>query len=277
MKKYGYIIILIVVLVLNGLPYSYIYPYFHIQSGEINTLIIVLDLGTGFAFVALLQNYKHAKRNNFQENPYQKENLRYIYESEIDSELSKYYSEKYNDIIKCYIYVYKFNDINNHIIRKPSPVFSKAKKAFRIFINEKFWQTLEDNQRDALILHEIGHYAKNDEKNIYFMSIIFLLALSGIILGIVNYVLARTFILSFVIVLTLVSIMLLDFIGLKIYLIKNEIRADRFALNNGVTRDVMKSALQKALTFASKNIPVYTQNRLKIEIAKRFKEIDRLQ
>ena len=71
--------------------------------------------------------------------------------------------------------------------------------------------------------------------------------------------------------------MLLDFIGLKIYLIKNEIRADRFALNNGVTRDVMKSALQKALTFASKNIPVYTQNRLKIEIAKRFKEIDRLQ
>ncbi len=276
MKKIGYIIIFIIVLTLNFLPYNYLYSYLPLQSREINTIRIILDFVTGFLFIVFLQSYKHSKRDNFKENSYRRDNFGYIYDSEIDSDLSKYYSEKYNNITKGYISVYKFNNLNNHIIRKPSPVFSTTKKEFRIFINERFWQILENREKDGVILHEIGHYIKNDEKNTYLMSIIFLLTSLGLILALVNYVLTRTFILSFIIILTLVAVMVLDFIILKVYLIQNEIRADRFALNNGVTMDIIKSTLQKALSFASKNIPIYTQKRLKKELAKRFKQLGRL-
>jgi len=107
-------------------------------------------------------------------NPIKKENMDIAIRLNaiLDSGLSKRYTALTEHFTHVPVEIYKFPALGKYI----SPAFMHIGKNPAIFIYENFFNNLDDNEREALVLHEIYHFIKKDGLKTYiFQSIMYTL------------------------------------------------------------------------------------------------------
>jgi len=167
-------------------------------------------------------------------------------------------SKKYTDVMKKLIHtdleIFEFPALS---IRYQSTAFTHFAKKPGIFIYEGLLKTLNDNEIEAVILHEIHHFIKKDGLKRYIsgIAIIILIAISilAFVISIVSGSLLNFFTIVFEIAVLLCLFIFM--IILKLNLVYSEISADTFAAKTMGTNIYVLSAIKKAFEISEQYFP----------------------
>jgi len=177
----------------------------------------------------------------------------------LNDELTIYYNKKFEDLLMpTKIKIFTYNGDKSF----PAPIYGNLLTK-HIYIDNKAWNILDDNEKDAVILHEIGHLF-NHKNNVY----------KSIIGTIINLVLVYTlsimvyfsvelneifsnfttvFIIFNAILLIILFISWINYKKLKkyyrIYFDIGELHADIYAMDNISNKYSVKSALIKLFNY----------------------------
>lgn len=192
-------------------------------------------------------------------NPIKKENIDIAIKLNaiMNNELSKRYTALTEEFAGVPVEIFKFPTLGKHT----SPAFIHIGKNPSIFIYENFFHNLDDDEREALILHEIYHFIKKNGIKTYILQSImatlggiFLFSLvvlltSGFHFFIFNFAIAA---LSGSVIVLLIRIM---------YSIQKEKSADKFAAQKMGTNvpiiSVVKKAYRIVIQYHPKNRKIY--------------------
>ena len=162
--------------------------------------------------------------------------------------LSKLYNEKFKSLtVKPIRIIEKGNSMG----AKNSPISNLfARNYVDIDIDINFFNTLSSQERDALILHELGHAIHKDNLIIYTIASLFWISMASGILSILVYHFVNPGIIFIYITLLFIIILFLSVIILKLLLPIQQYAADRYALSNGVEKNILIDALEKSFKYA---------------------------
>ena len=177
----------------------------------------------------------------------------------LDDALSRQYSEEGHNILGREIEIYRIFD--QHFSRALSPAFSIRGKTPRIFVFGSFFASLDQDEREALIIHELGHYLYRDLTVTYLLTLLFTISLGGLLITFALVLLfggINQFLTHILISFSAVSFSFL--IALQWHLAGQEYRADRLAVELKNENKSIKGVLQKSCSYLRMH---FSQNKLR--------------
>ena len=204
---------------------------------------------------------------------------KYLKYTILDSDLTrKYYS--YSRKVGKNIDIYK--SIKDDKIEKLrfTPAFSfSLNKKYNIILSSEFFNNIDNDEKNALILHEIGHFVqyKNERfiKLLISFALLFIVALIGI-LGIMFS--TYSFLFTIIAIISLVALIFLYLLKSNIlgYLSKFEITADNFAVQESNNKNALISLLLDSLSYDLFEVDYNPTEieQIKIHIDERLKKLD---
>ncbi|ARD85217.1 hypothetical protein FAD_1355 [Ferroplasma acidiphilum] len=180
-----------------------------------------------------LQRSKHGRKTDITQR----------FNAIIDYDLSKKYTALTKHITHIDLEIFKFPALNK-MYRSPS--FTPLGKQAKIFINENFFDALDDNEREALVFHEPYHFIRKDASKTYILALTILLIVAVSLIVLIQFWLSGfhfLFIISAIVALSSIVIVILI---LKLHLIYSEISADTFAAQTIGTNIPAISVVNKA-------------------------------
>ncbi|MGE9809919.1 M48 family metalloprotease [Ferroplasma acidiphilum] len=154
-----------------------------------------------------------------------------------------------------------------------SPVFTPLGKKPEIFIYEKLFYALDDNETEAIILHETYHFIKKDAFKRYLLALAILSLVGFSLLAFVAILLSGLHLFIIIFTIVVVSGLITTISMLKINLVYGEISSDIFAAKTMKTNIYVISSLKKSLEIAEQAYPdkkkrlqrVYRRRRISLE------------
>lgn len=161
----------------------------------------------------------------------------------IDYNLSKKYTAITEHHTHVDLEVFKFQALDR---KHRSLSFTTLGVRPKIFVHERFFELLNDKEREALILHEIHHFIRRDVFKSYVLGTAVLIFTGISLLVLVKLFLSGWQFLNIVFAIVAVSGLVLATLFLKIHLWFRETSADIFAAKTMGTNIYMISVLEKA-------------------------------
>ncbi|WP_148285711.1 M48 family metalloprotease [Ferroplasma acidarmanus] len=139
-------------------------PYnFHLgNSASYNILASLISFAVILLIMIQLQSSKQGRKTDITQR----------FSAIIDYDLSKKYTALTKHITHVDLEVFKFPEVNKTY---RSPSFTPLGKQAKIFINENFFHSLDDSEREALVFHEIHHFIRKDAAKTYILALTILL------------------------------------------------------------------------------------------------------
>ncbi|MCL4358819.1 MAG: M48 family metalloprotease [Candidatus Thermoplasmatota archaeon] len=195
--------------------------------------------------------------------------------ADMDYELSEIYTEKYgkltyknDEIKKIDIYIYSsFNFFNK------SPVGLHDSKTPKILIKDDFLRCLNNDEMDAVILHELYHFIENDNLKRKILAIAMLLSVGAIIFALLTIFLYGTRI-SLLLKIIIGSLVFVAIIYLLLVIIvpREETKCDIFSIQV-LKKDFVSSGLVKTLNYQGQYVRGFRFNSMLRQINKRLTKI----
>ncbi|WP_337861167.1 M48 family metalloprotease [Ferroplasma sp.] len=206
---------------------------------------------------------------------------KYLEYSILDAVLTKKYS-LYSKKFSKDIDIYKSIDDNKINKLRYTPAFSfMLHNKFNIIVSSEFLNNIDDNEKNVLILHEIGHLGQYKNENFikFLISFMLLLVLSSVgVMGIVAK--SDVFLDTIAALLSLVILIFMLLVKSSIfnYTSKFEISADNFALMESNNKKALISLLLDALSYDLFQIDYEPEEvqQIKIHIDERLSKLDYL-
>jgi len=206
----------------------------------------ILTTFTSFAVILLimiqLQRSKQGRKTDITQR----------FNAIIDYDLSKKYTALTKHITHIDLEIFKFPALNK-MYRSPS--FTPLGKQAKIFINENFFDALDDNEREALVFHEIHHVIRKDASKTYILALTILLMVAVSLIVLIQFWLSGFHFLFIISVIVALSSIVIVILILKLHLIYSEISADTFAAQTMGTIIPVISTLKKALEIVIQYYP----------------------
>ena len=200
---------------------------------ELFTITVILGIWNYYLFAS--------------KNPYYGPLGRVPLGSYLDVELTSRYNSNYSAVAGRRFEIYFY--MHQTVARNRSPIFTVYGHVPRIYANEMFFKASPERDEDAMILHEIGHIRHGDPLKVSALSLSFLISAGGIIISLLatlNYGLS-SFNLWFIAISAASSAACL--VSLKMQLVIQESRADRFAARTMGETAPMINALNRSYAF----------------------------
>ncbi len=216
--------------------FDYAYYYGKIYYPTILLLAIIITLVSLFSVIFL---YKIIFK-------------KYLGYTVLDNGLTQKYSS-YSKKFGKNIDIYKSIDDDNINKLRYTPAFSfMLGNKYNIIISSEFLKSIDNEEKNALILHEIGHLAqyKNESLIRFIISFLLILVLSS--LGVIGIIFkSDLFLFSIIALLSFVILIFMILIKPDIfnYLSKYEKLADNFALKESNNKKALISLLLAALSY----------------------------
>ena len=212
----------------------------------INALTLAISLGSRQYFVV-------RKRTGSRPSEWR------IHGAIFDDALSRQYSEEEHNILGRDIEIYRIFD--QHFSRASSPAYSIRGKTPRIFVYGSFFASLNQDERKALIIHELSHYLYRDLTVTYLLALFFSISLGGLLITLALVLLfsgISQFLTYILISFSAISFTLL--IALQWHLAGQEYRADRLTVELQDENKSIKGVLEKSCSYLRMH---FSQNKLR--------------
>jgi Zn-dependent protease with chaperone function len=190
----------------------------------------------------------------------------------LDDALSRQYSEEGHNILGRDIEFYRIFD--QHFSRASSPAFSIRGKTPRIFVFGSFFASLDQDERKALIIHELGHYLYRDLTVTYLLALLFTISLGGLIITLALVLLFSgidQFLTYILISFSAISLTLLT--ALRWHLAGQEYRADRLVVEFQDENKSIKGVLEKSCSYLRMHLSQNKLRRIEALCLKRLKHL----
>ena len=195
--------------------------------------------------------------------------------ADMDYELSKIYTEKYgkltyknNEIKKIDVYLFSSYNFFNK-----SPVGLHDSKTPKILIKDDFLRCLNNDEMDAVILHELHHFLVNDNLKRKILAIAMLLSVGAVIFALLTIVLYGTGIpLLLKIIIGSLVFLAIIYSLLIIIVPREETKCDIFSIKV-LKKDFVSSGLVKTLNYQGQYVHGFRFNNLLRQINKRLTKI----
>lgn len=161
----------------------------------------------------------------------------------IDYNLSKKYTNITKHLTHVDLELFMFQTLDR---RHRSLSFTTLGVKPKIFIHEGFFNLLNDNEREALILHEIHHFIRKDVFKSYVLGTAILIFIGISTLALMGLILSGVYFLNIIFALVALSGLALSTLVLKIHLWFREPSADIFSAKTMETNTYIISVLEKA-------------------------------
>ncbi len=189
-----------------------------------------------------------------------------------DDALSRQYSEEGHNILGRDIEIYRIFD--QHFSRASSPAFSIRGKTPRIFVFSSFFASLNQDERKALIIHELSHYLYRDLTVTYLLALLFTISLGGLLITLALVLLFSgidQFLIYILISFSAISLTLL--IALRWHLAGQEYRADRLTVELQDENRSIKGVLEKSCSYLRTHLSQNKLRRIEALCLKRLKHL----
>ena len=188
-----------------------------------------------------------------------------------DDDLSKEYSQYARNFINRDIKIFRIIDTFHS--RYFSPAYSIRGKIPRIYVLNDLFCSLDPEERKVLIFHEIGHYVRRDLSKAYILSWLIIIAIGCLLVYFAVTIITGFSKDAILILTTLFIVSFVLAVLLKIYLIRQEYAADRFAIKITGKNDELRKVLEKSLNHAGKNSSPKKYARVERNIRLRLKRL----